>query len=562
MIVEKIKQSIMEALKSLGLSIPDIYLEHPADILHGDYASNVALVLAKSQGGNPRELAEKVVRYIVQQQLEEVEKVDVAGAGFINFFLSRDFFAGNVRKILESGEEWGKNKMLLGKKVMVEYTDPNPFKEFHIGHLMSNAIGESIARLIEFSGAEVKRASYQGDVGLHVAKALWGKMKKPNVKWGEAYGWGAAKYEEEEEAKKEIREINKEIYESLYGKGSKKKDLLELYSEGKAESFREFEKIYKKLGTFNEKTGTGFDYYYFESYSGVYGKRIVEEHPEVFEQSEGAIVFRGGKEGLHTRVFLNSEGLPTYEAKEIGLAFLKEERHPADIFVSITGNEIVEYFKVVLAALRRINAKLAEKIVHIPHGMLRLPSGKMSSRTGDIVTAESLIDEVSKRVKEKMSERATGKEQETIEAIAIGAIKYSILKQGMGSDIVFDFEKSVSFEGDSGPYLQYAATRAHSILGRAGSADNVERVPKEVIEIERLLYRFPEIVERAAREYEPHYVATFLTELAGTFNSWYAKEKIIDDTPESPYKLALTKAFHQTMMNGLFLLGIKTPERM
>ena len=161
-----------------------------------------------------------------------------------------------------------------------------------------------------------------------------------------------------------------------------------------------------------------------------------------------------------------------------------------------------------------------------------------------------------------MSERATGKEQETIEAIAIGAIKYSILKQGMGSDIVFDFEKSVSFEGDSGPYLQYAATRAHSILGRAGSADNVERVPKEVIEIERLLYRFPEIVERAAREYEPHYVATFLTELAGTFNSWYAKEKIIDDTPESPYKLALTKAFHQTMMNGLFLLGIKTPERM
>src|SRR3989344_5108875 len=563
-----LKARLMAALTQCGVEASRVVIEHPADITHGDYATGAALQYAKQAGMAPRALSEKIVAAL--GEISGVSKIDIAGPGFINFHLAPAALAASIEEARKE-DMWGANKNLAGKKIMVEYTDPNPFKEFHIGHLMSNAIGESISRLIEFSGAEVKRANYQGDVGLHVAKALWGKLKQPELSWGKAYALGAQSFEQDEEAKKEIREINIEIYESLYGEGSRNRKLLDLYSEGTAESFKEFEKIYRKLGTFNEQTGEAFDYYYFESYSGVYGKRIVEEHPEIFEKSDGATVFRGEQEGLHTRVFVNSDGIPTYEAKEIGLAFLKEkgkaesEGFSADLSISVTGNEIVEYFKVVLAALRRIDAKLAEKIAHIPHGMLRLPTGKMSSRTGDVVTAESLIEEVSNKIREKMSERAEGKEQEAIEAIAIGAIKYSILRQGTKSDVIFDFEKSVSFEGDSGPYLQYAATRAHSVLEKAattGRVPNVQHSVLNIADIERLLYRFPEVVLRAAREYEPHYVATFLTELAGAFNSWYAKEQIIDDSPQSPYKLALTKAFHQTMKNGLYLLGIKTPERM
>src|SRR3989344_2554027 len=556
MIQETIRACIKDALITLDLKAVDFSLEHPADILHGDYASNVALILAKAPGGNAKEIAEKVVRYIEQTKPKEIEKIEIAGPGFINFFLSREFFAESVKEILEAGKGWGKNETLSGKKVMVEYTDPNPFKEFHIGHLMSNAIGESLSRLLEGSGAEVRRASYQGDVGRHVAQAIWGASQgespKTVAEWGAAYVRGSKAFSENEAAKKEIIGINKKVYEHS------DEYINALYEAGKKLSLESFEAMYERLGT-------KFDFYFFESESGPLGKEIVSKNlGTTFEESDGAIIFRGEKKGLHTRVFLNAEGLPTYEAKDLGLALLKHARWPHEVSISVTGNEQSDYFKVMQAALAEINPELAEKIVHIRHGMLRLPSGKMSSRTGEVITAERLVDEVSKKVQEKMSERA-GKGEETIESIAIGAIKYSILKQGTGSDIIFDFEKSVSFEGDSGPYLQYAATRAYSVLVKAattGRVPNVQHSVLNIADIERLLYRFPEVVLRAAREYEPHYVATFLTELAGAFNSWYAKEQIIDDSPQSPYKLALTKAFHQTMKNGLYLLGITTPERM
>jgi len=197
--------------------------------------------------------------------------------------------------------------------------------------------------------------------------------------------------------------------------------------------------------------------------------------------------------------------------------------------------------------------------------MLRLPGGKMSSRTGDIITAESLFDEVEERVHEKMKDTDSFEARNSTEAITVGAIKYSILKQAAGKDIIFDFAKSLSFEGDSGPYLQYAHTRAQSILMKAekeGASTHIKKQPDEITDIEKLLYQFPEIVERACTEYEPHHIVTYLISLAGAFNSYYAKEKILDESDEVPYKLALTKSFQVTMKNGLRLLGIKVPDKM
>ncbi len=562
----EIQEKLRERIATAAQVEPGaIHLEHPSDLLHGDIASNIALVLAKAQKENPKALAEKIVRHIVQHQPEEVERVEVAGAGFINFYLSREFFTQSVQEALEVGEQWGRNSTLTGKKIMVEYTDPNPFKEFHIGHLVPNIIGEAIARLLEGSGAEVRRASYQGDVGRHVAQALWGALQgeppKTVAGWGAAYARGSKAFGENEAAKAEIIEINKKIYERSDER------ITVLYEAGKKLSLESFEAMYARLGT-------KFDFYFFESESGPVGKKLVVEYlGKVFEESDGAVIFRGEKKGLHTRVFLNAEGLPTYEAKDLGLALLKHTRWPHEVSISVTGNEQSDYFKVMQAALAEINPELAKKMVHIGNGLLRLPTGKMSSRTGEVVTAEWLVDEVSKKVRKKMSERFTvseverpaGNEDDIINAISVGAIKYTILKQAVGGDIVFDFEKSVSFEGDSGPYLQYAATRAKSVLEKAQTNNQqptTDHPTREVTEIERLLYRFPEIVERAGKEYAPHLLVTFLIQLAGAFNSWYAKEKIIDDTPESAYKLALTKALHQTMVNGLWLLGIKTPEKM
>src|SRR3990167_5121174 len=178
----EIKKLIKDGLKNLRIEVSDFILEHPEDFKNGDYSTNVALAIAQSIEKNPKELAEKIIIEILRLNVDKnIEKVEIAGAGFINFYLSRKFFAKSVEKIVNQGETVGQNNILTGKKIMVEYTDPNPFKPFHIGHINTNAIGESITRILKHSGAEVKRANYQGDVGRHVAKAIWGLVKHPEL---------------------------------------------------------------------------------------------------------------------------------------------------------------------------------------------------------------------------------------------------------------------------------------------------------------------------------------------------------------------------------------------
>ncbi len=212
-IAGNIQKALRNALEILSIEVQEINLEHPAEITNGDFSTNAALMYAKKAGMNPRELAEKIVAELSKQGLDNIEKVQIAGPGFINFFLMPEFFAKSVGEILIHEKELGRNTILSGKKVMFEYTDPNPFKPFHIGHLMTNAIGESLSRIFEWSGATVLRANYQGDVGPHVAKAIYALMKKeipaglntPNEKAayiGECYAIGAQTYEEDGEVKK------------------------------------------------------------------------------------------------------------------------------------------------------------------------------------------------------------------------------------------------------------------------------------------------------------------------------------------------------------------------
>lgn len=559
MIGGEIKKAIEGALTELGLPRADFTLEHPSDLAHGDYAANVALVLTKAEDKNPRELAEQISNQINKTKPSWLNKAEVAGPGFINFYLSEQFLQANLAEIIERGESYGRGEHVKGLKTIVEYTDPNPFKEFHIGHLMSNTIGEAISRVIEANGAEVKRACYQGDVGMHVAKAIYGLQNGKNL--NEAYAFGAQAFEADEAAKQVIQDLNKKIYERSDEAVNK------LYDEGREASLVAFEKIYQKLDT-------KFDFNFFESESGEFGKQVVEENESVFKKGEGgAVVYEGEQDGLHTRVFINSEGLPTYEAKELGLAKIKHDQYPYDYSVVITGNEIKEYFKVILAAMGKVFPELAKKTHHVTHGMLRLPSGKMSSRTGEVITAESLIAEVKEKIKAKLKEsekavpagRQGGElDEEVLEQVAIGAIKYSILKQDSSKDIIFDLDKSISFEGSSGPYLQYTFARTQSVLEKAkqeGVESNLAN-SENTGEIERLLYRYPEVVARAGEHLAPHLVTTYLTELASAFNAYYANNQIVSDKPESAYRVALTAAVSRVLSNGLHLLAIATPAKM
>jgi arginyl-tRNA synthetase len=458
--IEAINEILKKAGKAVGIADPAITLEHPEDISHGDFSSNIAMMYAKSLGLSPRALAEKIVEALKKDLPKEVSSVDIAGPGFINIKFHDSYFSNEIVKSAKLGAKIGKIKIDTGKKVMVEYTDPNPFKVFHIGHLMANTIGESISRLVEFSGAKVIRACYQGDVGMHVAKTVWaiiqdGEIKKDIKYLGDMYVFGNEKYESDPEAKKEIIVINKKIFNKSDAEINK------IYNEGRKLSLDYFDSIYKKLGT-------KFDTFFFESEVAGVGIEIVKKYIEqgVFEKSEGAIIFPGEKYGAHTRVFVNSEGLPTYEAKELGLTQTKFKKYKLDESIVVTANEQNDYFKVILKALEKISPEQAEKTKHISHGILRPSSGKMSSRKGNVVSAEELLEEFESLVEDKIMERTfSDKEKSKIKnEVAIAGLKYTVLRQSIGGDIIYDPTKAVSFEGDSGPYLQYATAVSYTHL--------------------------------------------------------------------------------------------------
>ena len=549
---------LKNALAKLGIHAGEVTLSHPDELSHGDYATSVALAAAKTANKNPKALAEKIVE--AMGEVDGVGKIEVAGPGFINFTLERGYFPSQLKRILDGADRWGRNDHVKGYKVMVEYTDPNAFKPLHIGHLMSNAIGESLARLTAFSGADMRKANYASDIGLNVAKGVWGAKKAKAdltdlAALGKAYAVAHEAYENDARAKEEIDAVNKALYEDSDAELSK------IRSQGVAASLKHLYEICDVLGT-------KFDYEFLESQSAPLGKELVLKNtPGVFEESDGATVYKGEGEGLHTRVFLNSRGLPTYEAKDIGLIELKRNSFPFDLSIIVTSVEQKEYFKVVKAAAEKLFPELKGKLMHVPHGFLTLTTGKMSSRKGNVITGESLLEEMRAKAFEKMEVRELGEDKQAIaDAVAVSAIKYRILKQTTGKNIIFDPDASLSFEGDSGPYLQYSHVRAQAVLRKA----ETEKVPATIVNyssepsvLERLLYRFPEVVFRSAKESEPHYVTTYLTELASAFNSWYAQGKIVDSSdPNSPYMVAVTKAFATTMKNGLWLLGIQAPEKM
>ncbi len=611
---QELKKHLKEAVKmAYRVEIEDVHLEHPEKGVFGDYATNLPLVLTKKLKQPPMEIA-KNLAYKMDELDPTFEyggktypifaSIETASPGFINLKLSTEWLKSVPYVINQKGDNYGAGDFFKDKKVMVEYTDPNPFKMFHIGHVMTNAIGESLARIIEFSGAEVKRANYQGDVGAHVAKSLWGLMKKMAQEketlesltklslkervyyLGSAYALGEKNFSEDEQAKKEIEDLNRVVYYLVRQKNARERgledkivgsfdlDLIgDLYDKGRQWSLDYFETLYQRLGT-------KFDFYYFESVVGEEGYRIVVENvaKKIFEESEGAIVFKGEKYGLHTRVFVNSQGLPVYEAKDLGLAITKNADYAYDMSVIVTNREVNEYFKVVLQALKMINKDLAEKTTHIGHGTMKLKSGKMSSRTGDVISGDELLDRVKDKVLSKMSasEKTSVEEsnrESTADKIAVASIKYNILKSGIGNDIVYDEETAIKLQGNTGPYLLYTHTRISSVLEKAGITETelssshyaLEKTlhPLEE-EILRHIYKFSEEVSLAAQRLSPNIIAGFAYDLAQKYNSLYAELPILkaENVDERNLRLYITSCTGQVLKTGLHLLGIQVVDKM
>jgi arginyl-tRNA synthetase len=560
---KELETGIKKALSELELPEVAFSLEHPKELSHGDYMTNVALIVGKQENKNPVQIANSIAENLKNQNIEGIQKIEVAGPGFINFTLDRQIFVDGLKNA--QTKDWGNTGVYTGKKILVEHSSPNLFKPFHIGHLMNNTIGEALTRLAKSSGGTVNTMSFPSDISLGVAKAIFVILRDygeniqiQNVAMlGDAYVTGTKEYEQalSEEPCGIMQYRVKEIADNLYAQ--KDSSELRVFEKCKKFNIEYFENIIKSLGSH-------FDSYIYESEAGVDGKKIVLENtPKVFTESEGAIVYvPGEKSKLHTSVFINSQGNPTYEAKDIGLLDLKFKKYNPDISIFTTDGQQVSHFQVVLDAAGKINKNWSEKSLHRYHGRMSFKGTKMSSRLGNTPLVEDMLSAVIEEVKIKSPDT----DENTARQISIAAIKFAILRTQTGKDINFDPDTSLSFEGDSGPYLQYTAVRAGALLEKGRGLDILPSIENPVLGteiLERLIARLPEVIARAQIEWAPHYIVTYLLELAQAFNSWYGQGKIIDqDVSSTAYRLYVVSATRQTLTNGLWVLGIETPEMM
>lgn len=559
-------KTTLEEIAGNGISFT---LMQPEELTHGDYATNVAFALSKQKGMSPKMCADELAVTLQATLHEVVEKVEVAGPGFINFFLKNDIRTDEVEDVAS----YGVPRPILHEQALVEYTDPNCFKVFHIGHLMANAIGESVSRIYEMHGYDVTRVCYPSDIGRNVAMGVWGVMQKEHEKptdsatlqekitfLGKCYAYANQQFESNEEAKKAIIEVNKAIY------SGSNPIVMAVYAEGRALSLEYFDSLYQKLGT-------TFDAFIYESEVSDPGLTLVKEYLKkgIFEESEGAVVYKGEQDGLHTRVFVNKDGLPTYEAKDLGNYEKKLELLPhASHYVVITASEQREYFKVINKVAEKIHTDLAGKLTHISHGMMRLASGKMSSRTGNVIGGEDLLEEIKATIKERVADMRVedSEKEELLNTIAVGAIKFSILKIAPGKDIIFDFEKSISFEGDSGPYLQYTHARLCALLDKAEASqidfEHGYVVENPELELEKVIIGYKDVLEKTYTDLGPQHIIQHLLLLTRVFNNMYARVQIVntDSVDNSRYYVMLASATKHILAHGLYVLGITAPERM
>ncbi|MDP2684539.1 MAG: arginine--tRNA ligase [bacterium] len=571
--LNEIKQEIIKAIYSAGVT-GTVELVSPPKSDMGDFAL-ACFNYAKQLNLSPVEAA-KILADDVQKdisRLDIVEKVAVQGP-YVNFYLHSKLLAERILNGItpEYGIQAKNNK-----KVLIEFAQPNTHKAFHIGHLRGTITGESLSRIMAVAGYDVVRVNYQGDVGMHIAKCLWSILQIRNPKseirklnninekidfLSAAYVAGAKAFEENEDAKKEIVDINGKIYD---GEATVKL----LYDETRAWSLEYFNNIYERLDT-------RFDRFYFESEMFRPAIEIVKESlkKEILKQSNGAVIFEGSKHGLHDRVFLNSLGLPTYEGKDLALAQKQFEEFDLDEILHVVGKEQTEYFKVLFKVLEQVLPQSRGKEKHLSYGWVSLKEGKMSSRTGAVVLAEDLMADVNEKVSGIMKKSEINNKEETADKVAMAALKYSFLKTGVHNDIVFNLEESVSLTGDSGPYLLYIVARINSILKKAGRDSFFTKLfnkkgglPEQVGDIERKLLmklaEFDDIIMNASEARDPSKIAQYLFTLAQLFNNFYHELPILKaEGTDKAFRIQVIKAVHIVMSKGLNLLGINTVEEM
>ena len=545
--MEEIKTRLKQAIKNIYNLDFEPELTPSPDNIDADYSTNAPLKLAKELHKSPMQIAD---------ELNNELNVVVSNPGFLNFKLDDTYLISSINNLYSNFEDSVKSDKYAGQTVICEFSDPNPFKVLHVGHLYTSIVGDAISRLYEYAGAKVIRANFGGDVGLHVAKTMY-VLREKNLDElriddiAKCYVEGTALYEENEAARQEITKLNKEIYK-INSENLHDSELAELYWKGRELSYQYFDDFYASIGV-------KFDKYYPESTVARLGLSKVKEELEkgVYEMSNGAVIFNGEKYGLHTRVFINQEGVPTYEAKDVGLIFTKWQDWHFDKSIVITGSEQLDYMKVVLKSVEQYAPELVEKTSHLIHGLVKLPGNvKMSSRKGNFLKAVDVLNIINAELEQEYHSKD--------QIVSLAATKYALLKYKMGGNIIFDPKESVKMTGNSGPYLLYSAVRAKKILAKNNNERSGERVRVLTLPercLMKKLLEYKPILEEATAEMAPHKLANFLYELAQAFSRFYEGCPVVGCEHEAERR-ELVKVYLDTMSHGLGLLGIEIPEEM
>lgn len=580
-----------------------VKVETPKDKAHGDYATSVALKLGKSINKTPREMVEMIRGNL--PSLPYIEKIDFAEPGFMNFTLSKQYLQEELEKILDHKDQYGRINLGEGKKAMVEFSSPNIAKPLGVHHLLSTVIGQAIANILTFCNYSVITANYLGDWGTQFGKLIyafknWGDRaaveKDPINELLKLY----IRFHDEAEKDATLEDKGREEFKKLEEGDEQNRNLWIWIRE---ESIKDLDRLYRRLGVH-------FQEYLGESMYEQGSKEILDEGKQkgIFVEGEkGAYVVKFENEEFPPYLVQKADGTTLYSTRDLASIRDREKRfQPAKIVYVVDVAQSL-HFKQLFATAKKMELVAAE-LVHVVFGRMSLPEGKMSTRKGTVILLDELIGEAVDRSRKVISEKSialTDAEKDFItEGVAIGAIKYQVLSQNRETNLTFDWDRMLSLEGNTAPYLQYSYARAESILRKAHeegltapeAAAPVEAPPAGIDESQtdlftlvaekteagaassddeplghrtesellRLMVKFSEVVESAAETYKPNLISNYLFELSQAFNGFYQEVQVLNTASKKlrDSRLQLVGGFAQIMKNGLHLLGITVFEKM
>ncbi|MFR7989358.1 MAG: arginine--tRNA ligase [Anaerovoracaceae bacterium] len=569
---DEIAELIAQHVEGLELSEIQDIIEVPQDPKMGDYAFP-CFRLAKIMRKAPPLIAKGIAEGIDDSSLfEKVEQVNA----YVNMFISKEaFIKDTLEEVLGRGEDFGKTDIGENKTVIVEYSSPNIAKPFHIGHIRSTVIGNSLYKIFDALGYNVIRINHLGDYGTQFGKMIcayrhWGNkedvIREPIKTLLSYYTRFHVEVEEHPELDDEARETFAKLERG-------EKEEVELWQWFRDESLKEFNRVYDMLGI-------SFDSYNGESFYSDKMPRFVRELEEkgLLKESQGAHVVDLEEYGLGTALITKSDGSTLYITRDIAAAVYRKETYDFYKNIYVVASQQNLHFQQWFKIVELLGYEWAKDCVHVPFGLVSLEEGTMSTRHGRVVFLEDVLNKAVEKTKEIIREKNAGADEadidETAKTVGIGAVIFQELSNNRIKDYVFKWDKVLNFDGETGPYVQYTHARCASVLRRAGEetvakaaalkdVDYKYLCSESAYELIKLLYKFPDVVVDAGHRYEPSIVTRHIVDMAQGFNRFYHDEHILtDDEQEKTAKVALVIAAKNAIRNGLALLGMKAPEKM